>query len=94
MSGDRTRDNVWDESGAATPAAAPLLDLLGLRCPLPVMRMRAALAEAPAGSRLLVRVNDPLAAVDIPHACHEDGHSARLVARDGGALTFEVRKRS
>ncbi len=30
------------------------------------MRMRAALAEAPAGSRLLVRVNDPLAAVDIP----------------------------
>ncbi|MQT12460.1 sulfurtransferase TusA family protein [Rhizobiales bacterium Sp-1] len=74
-------------------ADAPLLDLLGLRCPLPVMRMRAALAEAAAGSRLVIRVNDPLAAVDIPHACREDGHAARLVTRDGTALTFEVRKR-
>lgn len=90
MSGDETLDGGWDENRTE----APLLDLLGLRCPLPVMRMRAALAEVPAGSRLLVRVNDPLAGVDIPHACHEDGHAARLVMRDGAALTFAVRKRS
>lgn len=94
MSGDETLDGAWDQSGTEAQAEAPLLDLLGLRCPLPVMRMRAALAEAPAGSRLRVRVNDPLAGVDIPHACHEDGHAARLVTRDGAALTFEVRKRS
>ncbi len=33
MSGDETLDGAWDESGTEAQAEAPLLDLLGLRCP-------------------------------------------------------------
>ncbi|MGD9913001.1 MAG: sulfurtransferase TusA family protein [Rhizobiaceae bacterium] len=52
-------------------------DLKGLNCPLPVLKARKRLAGMRAGSRLWLETTDPLAAIDIPAFCNEDGH--RLV---------------
>jgi len=49
-------------------------DLRGLNCPLPVLRTRKRLAGMAPGSQLWVETTDPLAAIDIPAFCTEDGH--------------------
>jgi tRNA 2-thiouridine synthesizing protein A len=56
------------------------LDLRGLKCPLPVLRTRKRLRELIGGARIRIETTDPLAVIDIPHFCREDGH--QLVATD------------
>jgi tRNA 2-thiouridine synthesizing protein A len=51
-----------------------VLDLKGLKCPLPVLRTRKALRGMKPGARLRVEATDPLSALDIPNFCREDGH--------------------
>ena len=69
-----------------------LLDLRGLKCPLPALRLRKALKGAAPGALLQVECTDPMAAIDIPHFCRQKGH--RLVAsdRDGEVLHFVIEK--
>lgn len=71
-----------------------ILDLKGLKCPLPVLRTRKALARLSAGGRMTVLCTDPMSAIDIPHLVQETGHV--LEARDvtDGVLTFHLRKTS
>jgi tRNA 2-thiouridine synthesizing protein A len=60
-------------------------DLRGLNCPLPVLKAKKRLATMAPGSRLWLETTDPLALIDIPAFCAEDGH--RLVTteeRPGG----------
>ena len=59
------------------------LDATGYRCPIPVIRMEAALRRLAPGAKLRVRADDPLAAVDIPHFCRESGHLAARQADEG-----------
>jgi len=56
--------------------APQILDVTGYRCPLPVIRMEAALRRLTPGTALLVRADDPIAALDIPHFCQEARHQA------------------
>ena len=62
------------------PAADEVYDLRGLNCPLPVLRTRKKLTAMAPGARLVVETTDPLAAVDIPAFCNDDGH--RLVSSE------------
>lgn len=55
--------------------AAAIYDLKGLNCPLPVLRARKRLAGMAPGARLWVETTDPLAVIDIPAFCAEDGHA-------------------
>ena len=60
-------------------------DLKGLNCPLPVLKAKKRLAGMPAGSRIWLETTDPLAVVDIPAFCSNDGHLlVETVALDGG----------
>ena len=60
------------------------LDLRGLKCPLPALMTKKALAKLPPGAALIVWADDPMAVVDIPHMCHGEGHACDGVAsRDG-----------
>lgn len=60
------------------------LDLRGLKCPLPALMTRKTLAALAPGKALTVYADDPMAAVDIPHMCHGEGHAIeRVTARDG-----------
>jgi tRNA 2-thiouridine synthesizing protein A len=69
-----------------------ILDLRGLKCPLPAMLTRKALAPLPADSVVTVLADDPLAAVDIPHMCHGEGHAVDSVAARDGYSEFAIRK--
>lgn len=71
-----------------------LLDVRGLICPLPVLKARKALRAIPAGGRLRVLATDPLARVDIPHFCVEDGHRLIEIIEADGATRFVIEKRA
>jgi len=66
------------------------LDLRGLKCPLPAMLAKKALAKLPPGTALLVWADDPLAVVDIPHMCHGEGHACNSVASRDGYNEFSI----
>lgn len=68
------------------------LDLCGLKCPLPVIRTRKALAKAKQGSVLIVTCTDPLAGIDIPHLLYETGNTLEATASNGRIMTFTIRK--
>lgn len=70
------------------------LDLVGLKCPLPVLRTRKALASMAAGALLEVCASDPLAAIDIPHLLHQLGDTLVAQQRKGSTLLFTIRKGS
>ena len=68
------------------------IDVRGLKCPLPVLKTARRMAPHPAATRFLVLATDPLAAVDIPHFCSENGHALLSRSRDGDLLQFEIEK--
>lgn len=69
-----------------------ILDLQGLKCPLPVLHTRKALARMATGQVLVVRCTDPLAAIDIPHFLAQEGHALQASERDGEILIFSICK--
>lgn len=71
-----------------------ILDLRGLKCPLPAMLAKKALAPMRTGSLVTVLADDPLAVVDIPHMCHGEGHAVDSVASREGYSEFTLRVRS
>lgn len=68
------------------------LDLRGLKCPLPALRTRKALARLAPGDVLVVTCTDPLAAIDIPNLVRETGDRVDGQSRAADALTFRLRK--
>jgi tRNA 2-thiouridine synthesizing protein A len=68
------------------------LDLRGLKCPLPALFARRALARAAPGATIEVVANDPLAPIDLPHMCAQEGFDVVSVARDGATSRFVLRK--
>jgi len=72
--------------------AEKILDLRGLKCPLPVLRTRKALAGNGAGDILIVACTDPLAAIDIPALVRETGDALESIVKDAGVVTFRIRK--
>lgn len=73
--------------------AAETLDARGLRCPLPVVRMEAALRRLPPGAVVKIIADDPVAAIDIPHFAAVGGHSCRRVDAGAGVCVFLVTRR-
>ncbi len=72
-------------------AAAPTLDLRGLRCPLPALKTMRALRRAGPGALLDVLADDPLAGLDIPNAAREQGGSLVARCREGEVWRFLLR---
>jgi tRNA 2-thiouridine synthesizing protein A len=67
------------------------LDLRGLKCPLPALLARRALARVRPGDAIEIVADDPLAGIDIPHMCHREGHQIVHVARDGDITRLRIR---
>jgi len=68
------------------------LDLRGLKCPLPVLRTRKHLRDMATGARLRIETTDPLAVIDIPHFCREDGHQLLSSQPVEGGHAFLIEK--
>ncbi|TYC53689.1 sulfurtransferase TusA family protein [Rhodobacterales bacterium] len=70
------------------------LDLKGLKCPLPVLKTRKALSRLPDGAELEVLTTDPMAEIDIPHFCRENGHDLLSAERTETGHRFHLKKAS
>ncbi len=70
------------------------LDLRGLKCPLPALMARKALARAAKGAAIIVLADDPLAVVDIRHMCVKEGHAVEAVEQQPGFHRFSLRANS
>ena len=77
---------------ARTSATEKTLNLRGLKCPLPALRTRKALAGLAKGDVLVVECTDPLAAVDIPTLINQTGDTLEKKTRAKKVLTFRIRK--
>jgi tRNA 2-thiouridine synthesizing protein A len=72
---------------------ATIINLRGLKCPLPALRTRKALSRLPAGTTIVVECTDPLAEIDIPNLVRETGDDLLDKARRDDVLVFRIRKR-
>ena len=68
------------------------LDLRGLKCPMPALLAKKALARLSPGTVLTVLADDPMSVVDIPHMCHGEGHAVDAVASHDGYSEFTLRR--
>lgn len=69
-----------------------LLDLKGLKCPLPALKTRKALSQMAGGDEILVLCTDPMAAIDIPHLCNVTGDTLVTQETRDEVLHFTIRK--
>ncbi len=69
-----------------------VLDVKGLRCPLPVIKARMALNEMAEGEIVTVLATDQASNIDIRHLCNITGHELMDVGEEDGVLTFVIRK--
>jgi tRNA 2-thiouridine synthesizing protein A len=69
------------------------MNLRGLKCPLPALRTRKALAGMAKGDVLVIECTDPLTAVDIPTLINQTGDTLEDTSREKKLLTFRIRKK-
>jgi tRNA 2-thiouridine synthesizing protein A len=69
-----------------------VLDLKGLKCPLPALKARKALKSLAGGAELAVICTDPMAAIDIPNLIRETGDVLLSQDRSADSITFVIRR--
>jgi len=69
-----------------------VLDLRGLKCPLPALFAKRALLRAEAGTEVEVLTDDPMAPIDVPHMCRGEGFEVLALERDGVAARMRLRR--
>jgi tRNA 2-thiouridine synthesizing protein A len=67
------------------------LDLKGLKCPLPALFARKALERAGKGAVIAVLTDDPMAPIDVPHMCRQEGYDVLESSRDGDTARMVLR---
>jgi tRNA 2-thiouridine synthesizing protein A len=72
--------------------AETVLNLRGLKCPLPALKARKALAKLSGGDELVLECTDPLSMVDIPNLVRETGDVLEKSAREEALFVFRIRK--
>jgi tRNA 2-thiouridine synthesizing protein A len=72
--------------------AETILNLRGLKCPLPALRTRKELLRLEAGEELVIECTDPLSAIDIPNLLRETGDVLEEQVERVGLLVFRIRK--
>lgn len=68
-----------------------IIDCRGLKCPLPVLKMEKRLSQLAAGASFVVLATDPMARIDIPLFCMQNGHACETSA-EADVIRFEIVK--
>jgi tRNA 2-thiouridine synthesizing protein A len=69
-----------------------VMNLRGLKCPLPALRVRKALGGLQSGDLIVAECTDPLTAIDIPNLLRQTGDHMEGKTEAEGLLTFTIRK--
>ena len=72
--------------------AEHLLDVKGLKCPLPVLRARKALKPLETGDLLEVHTTDPSSVQDFANFCETTGHALIASEESEGVFIFRIEK--
>lgn len=70
-----------------------VMNLRGLKCPLPTLRVKKKLAGLSSGDVIVAECTDPLAAIDIPNLVRQTGDALEDKSEADGLLTFRIRKK-
>lgn len=68
------------------------LDLRGLLCPLPVLRLSRALRGLAPGAVVEMQATDRASWIDVPHFCAQSGHRLITATEAGGVLIYRVER--
>ena len=68
------------------------MNLRGLKCPLPALRVRKMLSGLETGDMIMAECTDPLTTIDIPNLLRQTGDALESKSETGGVLTFRIRK--
>ena len=69
-----------------------LLDLKGLKCPMPALKTARLLAQIESGSEIEVICTDPMSEIDIPHLVQSEGHCLISQSRHADHFVFLIQK--
>lgn len=72
--------------------AESFLDVKGLKCPLPVLKIQKALKRLNASDILEVHTTDPLSVIDVPNFCNESGNSLLTQSGSDDVHIFRIEK--
>lgn len=81
------------EASETLPAADRQLDVCGLKCPMPILRTKKALAEMESGTVLAVQVTDPAAREDFAAFARQTGHTVLHVQTGEGQWVIYLRRK-
>jgi tRNA 2-thiouridine synthesizing protein A len=73
--------------------AEKTINLRGLKCPLPTLRVRKALSGLKPGDLLVAECTDPLTEIDIPNLINQTGDELMETSRADKVISFRIRKR-
>jgi tRNA 2-thiouridine synthesizing protein A len=68
------------------------MNLRGLKCPLPALRVRKMLSSLKSGDMVIAECTDPLTTIDIPNLLRQTGDTLEEKSELEGVLTFRIRK--
>jgi tRNA 2-thiouridine synthesizing protein A len=68
------------------------LDLRGLKCPLPALFARRALGRAGPGATIEIWVDDPMAPIDVPHMCRDEGYDVLELVKGEDFVRLTLRR--
>jgi tRNA 2-thiouridine synthesizing protein A len=71
---------------------AETFDFRGLKCPLPALLARRALERATDDTEIEILTDDPMAPIDVPHMCRQEGFDVVTLERDGDKARMVLRK--
>ena len=69
------------------------MNLRGLKCPLPTLRVKKKLSSLKSGDTIVAECTDPLATLDIPNLLRQTGDTLEGKSEADGVLTFRIRKK-
>ncbi len=85
---------VASDAAQDSPEITPdlVLDLKGLACPVPVVKVAKALKELDIGGVIEASATDPGVLADIPAWCRATGNELMKIGREGREFVFFVKR--
>ncbi|MBX3518545.1 MAG: sulfurtransferase TusA family protein [Xanthobacteraceae bacterium] len=69
-----------------------VVDLRGLKCPLPVLKAKKLIPTLGRGERLTLECTDPMTVIDLPNYVRESGHRLERQEQRDGIYIFTITK--